>query len=135
MSQTSLTERACTVANALRAHPAVPRLWYPGLDDSPDHAVARAVLRSGLYGPMLSFELAGGLAAAVRFSRRIKVTRVISSFGGTRTALCHPGSTSHRQLSHAERARAGMTEGMLRLAVGLEDAEDLRNDLLSAVDG
>ncbi len=131
-------ERQCstamTVAGALSGHPKVAAVGYAGLTDHPDHARAAALFAGKGYGAMLSLSLAGGYEAAVRMCDALRVARVGSSFGGLHTEICHPATTSHRQLSPEDRARAGIGDGMLRVAVGGEDPADLVEDFHQALE-
>jgi len=83
---------------------------------------------------MLSFEMEGGYEAASRFAEGLRVARVGSSFGGMKTEVCHPATTSHRQLSPEDRLAAGIGDGLLRVAVGGEDADDLVEDFVQALE-
>ncbi|HYU58635.1 MAG TPA: aminotransferase class I/II-fold pyridoxal phosphate-dependent enzyme, partial [Actinomycetota bacterium] len=129
-------ERHCANAAALAAmlegHPKVARVWYPGLASHPDHTVARRVLRG--FSGMLSFELAGGLDAGVRFQDALEVALVGPSLGGVHTLVTHSASVTHTQLTAEERAAAGITEGFVRVSVGIEDAPDILDDFGRALE-
>jgi cystathionine beta-lyase/cystathionine gamma-synthase len=131
-------ERQCATASALAEaladHPKVTNVGYSGLPGHPDHERAAALFAGAGYGAMLSIEIDGGYEAAVRAGDALRVARVGSSFGSLHSQVCHPASTSHRQLSADERAAAGIGDGLLRVAVGGEDPEDLIPDLLQALD-
>ncbi len=131
-------ERQCATAGALAEaltdHPKVSAVGYSGLEGHPDHARAMALFGGGGFGAMLSVELDGGYEAAARAGDALRIARVGSSFGSLHTEVCHPASTSHRQLSAEERAAAGIGDGLLRVAVGGEDPGDLIPDLLHALD-
>jgi len=131
-------ERQCATASrlaeALAAHPKVTAVGYSGLPGHPDHGRARVLFGGARFGAMLSVDVAGGYEAASRVGDALRIARVGSSFGSLHSEVCHPASTSHRQLSAAERVAAGIGDGLLRVAVGGEDPEDLIPDLLQALD-
>jgi cystathionine beta-lyase len=122
---------AMAVAEFLTRHPVVRRVNYPGLETHPGHAVARRQMRG--FGGMLSFELDGGRAACQRFLRRLKMVTPALSLGGVETIICAPVATSHAKLTAAERAELGIGDGLLRLSVGIEAAEDVIGDLGQAL--
>jgi cystathionine beta-lyase/cystathionine gamma-synthase len=124
---------ALRVARTLAGHSNVLRVGYAGLEVHPDHERARDLFASAGFGAMLSFSLED-YDAASRFADSLRIIRVGSSFGGMRSEVCHPATTSHRQLSPSDRSAAGIDDGMLRLAVGGEDAEDLEGDVLRALE-
>jgi cystathionine beta-lyase/cystathionine gamma-synthase len=128
-------QRCCAsagvIAEALAAHPRVTRVHYPGLAAHPSHAIARRILDG--HGGLLSFDVEGGRTAADRVIDRVHLCLRASSLGGVETAISHPASTSHRQLSDRELAAAGFDHSTLRLAVGCEDVDDLLADLESAL--
>lgn len=123
---------ALAIAQFLSSHPQVRRVNYPGLAGHPDHARAAALLRGGASG-LLSFELAGGRAAAEAALRRVTLPAVAASLGGAESLITVPATTSHAGLSPGERAEAGISDGLVRLSVGLEDTEDLIEDLRTAL--
>jgi methionine-gamma-lyase len=129
------SSNALAVAQALEAAPGVTRVLYPGLPSHPQHALARATLRGGMAGGMLSIDLAGGRAAGEAFLGRLRVAVHATSLGSAETLCSHPASSSHRQLDDEALAAAGMTPGMVRISIGLEDAEDLVDDLTTAIAG
>jgi O-succinylhomoserine sulfhydrylase len=120
--------RALLMAQWLEAQPAVERVHYPGLPSHPQHALAMAQ-QSGLGGAVLSFTVKGERAGAWAVSDATRICSITSNLGDTKTTLTHPSTTSHGRLSEAQRQAAGILQGTLRLAVGLEDVEDLKNDL------
>ncbi len=126
------SKTALAIAAALEGHPGVARVLYPGLDSHPQHRTAVAELRGGMAGGMLAIDLAGGRAAGERFLDRLRVAVHATSLGSAETLCSHPASSSHRQLSEADLAAAGLTPGLVRVSVGLEDAEDLIEDLAAA---
>ena len=119
--------RALELARWLEAHPKVERVHYPGLESHPQHALAMRQQSAG--GPVLSFVVRGGREAAWRVIDGTKLMSITANFGDTKSTICHPATTTHGRLPPAEREAAGVVEGLLRLAVGLEDAGDLRADL------
>jgi cystathionine beta-lyase/cystathionine gamma-synthase len=125
---------AIAVASALSDHPKVASVGYSGLDPHPDHAIATTLFGGTGYGAMLSFEFRGGYEAALRACDSLRLARVGSSFGSMHSQVCHPATTSHRQLSPEERAAAGIGDGSIRVAIGGEDPEDLVEDFLQALE-
>jgi methionine-gamma-lyase len=123
---------AQTLAEMLEEHPKVSRVWYPGLPSHPDHDVARRVLRG--FSGMLSFELAGGLDAGRNFQQALELALVGPSLGAVRTLVVHAASVTHTQLSREERELRGITDGLVRVSVGIEDAEDLLEDFERALE-
>ena len=120
--------RALQLAQWLEAQPAVERVYYPGLASHPQHELAMKQQR-GLGGAVLSFVARGGREAAWAVSDATRICSVTSNLGDTKTTITHPATTSHGRLSEDQRRAAGITQGMLRVAVGLEDVEDIKNDL------
>jgi methionine-gamma-lyase len=123
---------ALAVAQHLEGLPGVERVTYPGLASHPQAALARAQFTRG-FGGMLTFEVAGGVAAGRRVLERVRLASPAASLGGTKTLIVHPASITHTQLSREEREAAGITDGLIRLSVGIEDAEDLISDLTQAL--
>ncbi|QBR00626.1 O-succinylhomoserine sulfhydrylase [Paraburkholderia pallida] len=128
---------ALEIARWLEAHPAVKRVFYPGLESHPQHALAMRQQKSG--GAIVSFELKGDTPEAQRANawRVIDGTKVCSitgNLGDTRTTITHPATTTHGRVTPEARAAAGITEGLIRLAVGLEDPSDVRADLARGLD-
>jgi cystathionine beta-lyase/cystathionine gamma-synthase len=119
------------VARYLEGHPAVQRVYYPGLPSHPDHEIARRQM-SGTSG-MVTVDLKTDLAGAARFAESLKLFRLATSLGGTESLASLPATSSHLALSPAERAAAGVTDGMVRLSLGIEDSEDLIRDLEHAL--
>jgi cystathionine beta-lyase len=123
-------ENAGELARYLQKHPAVERVHYPGLPEHPDHAVARRQMRG--FGGMLSFELRHAVAVEPLLPRFQLVTPALS-LGGVETLVSVPRLTSHRSLSDEERARAGISDALLRVSVGIEDVGDLIHDFEQAL--
>ncbi|MDQ2674333.1 MAG: aminotransferase class I/II-fold pyridoxal phosphate-dependent enzyme [Chloroflexota bacterium] len=126
---------ALAVARALEDAPGVMGVRYPGLPSHPQHELSARVLRDGMAGGMLAVELEGGREHGERFLGRMRVAVHATSLGGVETLVSHPASSSHRQLSDADLQVAGLTPGMLRVSIGLEDADDLIADLTAAAAG
>jgi cystathionine beta-lyase/cystathionine gamma-synthase len=118
---------AAALADWLASHARVARTVYPGRADHPDHALARRLLRGG-FGNMLCLELDGGREAVNRFIRRAGIP-FSPSLGHTSTTLSHPASTSHRYFSPAERTRQGISDGLIRLSVGFEELDRIREGI------
>lgn len=124
-------ESAQRIAEAMQRHPGVARVFYPGLADCPGHALARTQMHG--FGGMLSIEVAGGAEAATRLADRLKLFALAPSLGGAESLVTQPCTTTHHGLTAQERARRGISDAMLRLSIGLEDAEDLIADLRQAL--
>lgn len=122
---------ALTLARFLEAHAAVARVWYPWLASHPRHDLARRQMRLG--GGVLAFELQGGLEAGRRFVEGVHVAQLASSLGGPETLVTHPATSTHASLSLEERAAADVTDGLVRVSVGLEDPDDLLADFEQAL--
>ena len=120
------------VAEFLSNHPEVTRTLYPGLPEHPGHDVARRQMDD--YGGMVSAELKGGLPAARRFVRRLKIFTLAESLGGVESLVNHPALMTHRSVPVEVREAQGIRGGLLRFSVGIEDAEDLVEDLRRALD-
>ncbi len=120
------------LAQDLEAHPAVERVYYPGLDSHPQKQVARRQMK--LMGGMIALELRGGLEAGRAFMDGVEVATRAVSLGDAETLVQHPASMTHATYAPDERARHGFTDGLVRLSIGLEDYEDLRADLIGALD-
>jgi len=119
---------ALRIAEWLERHPAVAWVSYPGLPSHPQHVVARRQMRGG-FGGMVCFDLRGGIEAGARLMNRVRLCSLAVSLGDTRTLITHPASTTHSVVSREARLAQGVTDGLVRLSVGLEDVEDLMADL------
>ncbi len=124
---------AAALAAWLEAQDGVRSVLYPGLPSHPQHAVAARQFRAGVAGGMLAFEVDGGRAAGRAVIDALRLPELTASLGSVHTMVVHPPSTSQRQLSEAELAEAGITPGLLRVSVGLEDLEDLQDDFSAAL--
>ena len=123
-------ETARTVAAWLEAQPRVRRVLYPGLASHPQHALARRQMRG--FGGMISFDL-GSLPRAKTFLGRLRLCALAESLGGVETLISHPASMTHGSIPEAQRRRIGVTDGLVRISVGVEDAEDILDDLDQAL--
>ena len=124
-------KNAMIVAKFLEKHPKVERVHYPGLASHPDHALARRQMKG--FGAMLAFDLKGGLSAARRFCDRIRVFLLAVSLGGVESLVSLPVYTSHYNMTTPELRAVGVGPGTVRVSVGLEDPEDLVEDLRQAL--
>jgi O-succinylhomoserine sulfhydrylase len=118
---------ALALARWLEAHPAVSRVYYPGLPSHPQYELAQRQQISG--GAIVAFEVKGGRGEAWKVVDNCRLLSITANLGDTKTTLTHPASTTHGRISPEQRAAAGITEGLLRIAVGLEAVVDLQNDL------
>jgi O-succinylhomoserine sulfhydrylase len=118
---------ALAMATWLEAQPGVSRVFYPGLPSHPQHELAMRQQKTG--GGIVSFEVEGGKEAAWRVIDNTKMLSITANLGDTRTTITHPASTTHARISAEARAAAGISDGLIRLAVGLEAVVDIQNDL------
>jgi cystathionine gamma-lyase len=123
---------ALAVAHFLEAHRKVARVYYPGLPSHPQHELAKRQMRSG-YGGIVSAELAGSLEDARRFLERCRLFSLAESLGGVESLIEHPGLMTHSGLPSAMRAALGISDGLVRLSVGIESADDLIGELADAL--
>jgi len=121
------SENALAIARWLEQQPGVERVNYPGLESHPQHALAMRQQSAG--GAVLSFVLKGGRAAAWRVIDAVKLISITANFGDVKTTICHPATTTHARVPAAEREGSGIVEGLVRVAIGLEDVDDIRADL------
>ncbi|MEN4042050.1 MAG: aminotransferase class I/II-fold pyridoxal phosphate-dependent enzyme [Anaerolineaceae bacterium] len=124
-------QNALLVARFLESHPAVARVHYPGLASHPQHALAQRQMPG--FGGMIAFELKGGLHAGIALMERVCVCRLAVSLGTTDTLIEHPASMSHSTVSPEERLAIGISDGLVRLSVGIENGEDVAADLEQAM--
>jgi cystathionine beta-lyase/cystathionine gamma-synthase len=122
---------ALHIAEVLSAEPAISAIHYPGLVSHPQFDLAKRQMRHG--GTVIAIELAGGRSAAEHFIDSLQLARVATSLGGPETLVCHPETTTHASLTAEEAAATGVTPGLLRISVGLEDTADLVRDLTNAL--
>ena len=121
---------AAQIADVLAGHPAVNRVLYPSRADHPQHALAMRQMSAG--GTLVTFDLAGK-AEAFRMLNALRLIAVSNNLGDSKSLITHPATTTHMRIGPEERARLGITDGTVRLSVGLEDLADLREDLLAAL--
>jgi cystathionine beta-lyase/cystathionine gamma-synthase len=128
-------ERHCANARALAEwlskHPRVERLYYPGLPSHPGHEIARRQMRD--FGGMMSVRLRGGKDAAMKLLTGTKLFSLAESLGGVESLIGHPATMTHASIPAEERIARGVDDGLVRLSVGIEDADDLREDLRQAM--
>jgi O-acetylhomoserine (thiol)-lyase len=125
-------DNALAVARFLEKHPAVTWVNYPGLPSHPTHALARKYLRHG-FGAILGFGIKGGLQAGIKFINSVKLLSHLANLGDAKTLVIHPASTTHQQLTPAERLETGVTDDYVRLSVGIENIEDIVADIDQAL--
>ncbi len=122
---------ALRIAEVLVEEPAIAAVHYPGLVSHPQFDLAKRQMRHG--GTVLAIELAGGRIAAERFIDSLQLARIATSLGGPETLVCHPATSTHASLTPAEAEAMGVSEGLVRISVGLEDTSDLVSDLTNAL--
>ncbi|MFO1363822.1 MAG: O-succinylhomoserine sulfhydrylase [Burkholderiales bacterium] len=127
------SQRALALARWVEAHPRVERVYYPGLASHPQHALAQRQQSAG--GAIVSFDVRGGRAAAWRVIDSTRLLSITANLGDTKSTITHPASTTHGRISAEARAAAGIGEGLVRVAVGLESVADLEADLARGLDG
>ena len=124
---------AQTIAEFLETHPKVAQVAYPGLPSFEQYDLARS--QAGGFGAMLWFEVEGGVEAGKRLMDSVQLCTLAENLGSVETLITHPVTMTHADVERAERQRVGITDGLVRLSVGLEDVEDLIDDLSQALDG
>lgn len=126
-------QNAQAIAEYLQKDPHIKSVYYPGLENHPDHAVAKDQMKG--FGGMLAFELNSRAPDPERFLKNLKLITPALSLGGVETIICSPAKTSHQKITAAQRAELGISDGLLRLSVGIENADDLIADLKAALSG
>ncbi len=126
------SQNAQKVAKFLKAHPAVAWVNYPSLEEHPSHELAVKYLR-GNCGGLVGFGIKGGLEAGKKFINSVKLFSHLANIGDSKSLVIHPASTTHQQLTKEEQAETGVTEDYIRLSIGLEDFEDVKDDLDQAL--
>jgi len=126
-------QNAMKVAEFLLGHPAVEKVYYPGLADHPNHEIAAKQMQGG-FGGIVAFEVKGGFDAGKKVINSVEMAKVAVSLGDCETLIEHPASMTHSPYTPEERAAAGIPEGLVRLAVGLENVEDIIADLKQALE-
>jgi len=119
------------VANFLAEQVGIARVWYPTRDDHPQHDLAMAQMSAG--GTMVTFEMAGGKDAAFRLMNAFRLIAISNNLGDSKSLATHPATTTHMRIPADDRAKLGITDGVIRLSVGLEDVEDIKDDLTQAL--
>jgi len=127
----AMAEAALQVARALEGDARVGRVIYPGLQSHPQHELAMAQMGSG--GTLVTFEVKGGKEAAFRFMNALEIAKISNNLGDAKTIATHPATTTHQRLPQEQKDALGITPGLIRLSVGLEDADDLIADLRQAL--
>ena len=128
----SQSANAMAIARFLESHPKVESVCYPGLESFPQHALARS--QASGFGAMLWFDVKGGLKAGKRFMDSVKLWSLAENLGSTESLVTHPVTMTHADVDESERKRVGITDGLVRLSVGLEDADDLIDALKTALE-
>ncbi len=126
------SENALQVATFLKNHPLVNWVNYPGLPENPNYQVASKYLKNG-YGGLVGFGIKGGLAAGKKFIENVKLLSHLANIGDAKSLVIHPASTTHQQLTKEEQAATGVTEDFIRLSVGIEDPQDIIEDIDQAL--
>ncbi len=124
--------RAAKLADYLAGQPGIARVLYPSRPDHPQHALAMKQMSAG--GTLIAFELAGGKPAAFRFMNALRLIAICNNLGDSKSMVTHPATTTHMRIGAEERARLGISDGAIRLSVGLEDVRDLQADLQAGLD-
>jgi O-acetylhomoserine (thiol)-lyase len=132
LRQTKHSANALEIARWLKQHPLVSWVTYPGLEDGPSYKVASKYLKKG-YGGLVGFGIKGGLEAGKTFINSVKLLSHVANIGDAKTLVIHPASTTHQQLTAAEQQETGVTADYIRLSIGLEDVEDIQEDIDQAL--
>jgi len=127
-------ENGLATARYLSQHPKVDKVYYPGLENDPFHDLARKQMFNG-FGGMVAFELKGGYDAGVSFANNISIATLAVSLGNVDSLIQHPASMTHLVVPEEERLKAGITNGLVRLSLGIENSEDLLADIEATLDG
>ncbi len=125
-------KNAIAVANYLKGHPAVEKVFFPGLESHPGHEIAKRQMKG--FGGVVSFEVKGGIESVNTFLRRLKVFYLAESLGSVASLAEHPATMSHASMPKDYREKVGITDGLIRLSVGLENIDDLIEDLWQALE-
>ncbi|WP_309668045.1 O-succinylhomoserine sulfhydrylase [Tabrizicola sp.] len=127
----AMAEAAAVIAAQLQGHPKLEKVIYPGLPSHPQHRLAMAQMGSG--GTLLAFDIKGGKEAAFRFMNALEIIKISNNLGDAKTIVTHPTTTTHQRLPQDQKDLLGITPGLIRLSVGLEDSSDLLADLTAAL--
>jgi len=125
-------ENAMQVARWLEAHHSVDHVYYPGLESHPQHELAKSMMKNG-FGGMITFDLKGGFDAGVSLMNNVKLCTLAVSLGAVDTLIQHPASMTHSIVDEEIKKAAGITEGLVRISVGIEGVEDIISDLEQAM--
>jgi O-succinylhomoserine sulfhydrylase len=126
------TASAAKIADGFASHPKIPRLIYPGRADHPQAATIKKQMRGG--SNLIAFEIEGGKPAAFRFLNTLRLVRITNNLGDAKSLITHPATTTHQRLAPEARAELGITDGLVRLSVGLEHPDDIAADLAAALE-
>jgi len=126
-------DNALELARWLEQQPQVEYVSYPGLESNKYHSLAKKYLKNG-FGGVLSFKIKGGSPAADKFISSLELVYHLANVGDTRTLIIHPATTTHQQLTEQEQRSAGVEPGLLRVSLGIEHIDDIKNDLQQAFD-
>ena len=132
LRQRQHSDNAMEVARFLKGHPLVGWVNYPGLEDHPSHSLAVKYLGSH-FGALVGFGIKGGLEAGKKFIESVQLLSHLANIGDAKSLVIHPASTTHSQLTKEEQAVTGVTEDFIRLSIGLENAEDIKEDIEQAL--
>ena len=133
MRVTKHGENALEVAKHLEQHPKVAWVTYSGLESSPNHELASKYAEKGFSG-MVSFGLKGGYDAAIEFINNTELLSLLANIGDAKSLVIHPASTTHSQLTEEQQKATGVSPDLIRLSVGIEDVEDIINDIDNALE-
>jgi cystathionine beta-lyase/cystathionine gamma-synthase len=125
------SQNALQIARFLESHPRVTKLLYPGLESFPQFELARKQQTSG--GALIALEIAGGVEAGIRLMNNVRLCALAEQLGSVETLITHPASMTHADVPAEQRKAAGITDGLVRLSVGLEDPVDVIRDLSQAL--
>ncbi|MCB1430376.1 MAG: PLP-dependent transferase, partial [Nitratireductor sp.] len=126
------TETAALIADQLASQKGVSRVLYPGRADHPQHNLAGKQMSDG--GPMVAFEIDGGKKSAFAFENALSIISISNNLGDAKSLVTHPATTTHKNLAPEARAQLGISDGLVRLSVGLEDSADLMDDIAAALE-
>ncbi|MCX8023321.1 MAG: PLP-dependent transferase, partial [Syntrophorhabdaceae bacterium] len=132
LRQRKHSENALKIAEFLKGHPLVSWVNYPGLKENPAYWVASKYLKDG-FGAIVGFGIKGGLEAGKRFINSVKLLSHLANIGDAKSLVIHPASTTHQQLTKEEQESTGVTEDYIRLSIGIEDVEDIKEDIDQAL--
>ncbi|MGD0822822.1 MAG: O-acetylhomoserine aminocarboxypropyltransferase/cysteine synthase family protein [Desulfomonilia bacterium] len=133
LRQKKHSDNALNIAKYLKGHPLVTWVTYPGLEDDPNHAVAKKYFNKGNFGALVGFGIKGGLESGKKFINSVQLLSHLANIGDAKSLVIHPASTTHQQLTRQEQETTGVTEDYIRLSIGLEDVEDIKADIDQAL--